>query len=304
MKIDSPNNALGTAVAPAPWQSLRTDAGRLARRGLLYIFILVLSFLFAYPLLWTLASSFKPADEMFIFPPTLLPQNPQISNYARVMTAVPFGQWFLNTVIVVVLSTLGTVLSASLVAYSLARCRYRGRDLLFIITLSTMMLPAQVLLIPQFILFFKLGWINTFKPLWVPHWFGGGAFYIFLMRQFIMSLPRELDEAALIDGAGRWSIFWRILLPLCKPVLATMMVIAFMASWSDFLGPLIYLNSPQKFTLAVGLQYFNAVEGANYEPMQHLLMTACVLTIAPTLVVFFAAQQFFVQGIVMSGIKG
>ena len=202
------------------------------------------------------------------------------------------------------LATAGTVISAAMVSYSFARFRYRGRELLFLITLTTMMLPGQVTLVPQFILFFKLGWIDTIKPLWVPHWFGGGAFFIFLMRQFFLSLPRELDEAALIDGANRLQIFLRILLPLTKPALATMTVISFMAGWSEFLQPLIYLNSPSKFTLAVGLQYFNAVEDASYEPTEHLLMTACVLTVVPALVVFFATQKYFVRGIVMSGIKG
>ncbi|NJN84705.1 MAG: carbohydrate ABC transporter permease [Caldilineaceae bacterium] len=150
----------------------------------------------------------------------------------------------------------------------------------------------------------QTGLDDTIQPLWVPHWFGGGAFFIFLMRQFFMSLPRELDEAAIIDGANRLQIFFRILLPLTKPALATMTVISFMSGWSDFLGPLIYLNSPQKFTLAVGLQYFNAVEDAGFEPTQHLLMTACVLTVVPTLIVFFSTQKYFVRGIVMTGDQG
>ena len=278
--------------------------GRGLKRSTLYIVILLLSVIFIYPLLWTMGSSLKTPGEMFIYPPKLLPAWPQFSNYLEVMDTVPFGRWFFNTVIVVVASTVGTVLSASMVAYSFARFRYRGRDTLFLITLATMMLPGQVTLVPQFILFFKLGWIDTILPLWVPHWFGGGAFFIFLMRQFFMSLPRELDEAAIIDGANRFQIFFRILLPLTKPALATMTVISFMAGWSEFLQPLIYLNSPDKFTLAVGLQYFNAVEDVGYEPTEHLLMTACVLTVLPTMIVFFATQKYFVRGIVMSGLKG
>lgn len=285
-------------------QRLRVIIGRATGRIGLYAITLLLSLIFIYPLVWTLGSSLKTPAEMFIYPPTLFPESPQIANYLQVMETVPFGRWFLNTVIVVVASTAGTVLSASMVSYSFARFRYRGRELLFLITLSTMMLPGQVTLVPQFILFFKLGWIDTIKPLWVPHWFGGGAFFIFLMRQFFLSLPRELDEAAIIDGANRLQVFFRILLPLTKPALATMAVISFMNGWSDFLGPLIYLNSPQKFTLAVGLQFFNSVEDASYEPTEHLLMTACVLTVVPTLLVFFVAQKYFVRGIVMSGIKG
>ena len=273
-------------------------------RALLLVLTLMLSVLFAFPLVWTLSSSLKDISEMFIFPPTLLPTVPRWRNYLLVARDVPFGLWFMNTVRVVVLATAGTVISASLVAYSFARFKYRGRDIIFMITLSTMMLPAQVTLIPQFILFHKFGWINTIRPLWVPAWFGGGAFNIFMMRQFIMSLPRELDEAALIDGSSRWRIFWRIIVPLCKPALATLMVISFMRNWSNFMGPLIYLNTPKKFTLSVGLQYFSDVEDGNYEPMYQLLMAACVLTLVPCLVVFFSAQRLFVRGIAMTGIKG
>jgi multiple sugar transport system permease protein len=296
--------ASGPRAAPSFIHNLRAASARFGKRAFLYAITLLLSLAFVYPLLWTLGSSLKTPAEMFLYPPTLFPASPQFANYVEVMETVPFAQWFLNTVIVVVTATAGTVISASMVAYSFARFRYRGRDLLFLITLTTMMLPSQVTLVPQFIIFYKLGWIDTIKPLWVPQWFGGGAFYIFLMRQFFLSLPRELDEAAIIDGANRLQVFLRILLPLTKPALATMTVISFMSDWSDFLGPLIYLNTPQKFTLAVGLQYFNAVEGQSYEPTEHLLMTACVLTVVPALLVFFATQRYFVRGIVMTGIKG
>jgi multiple sugar transport system permease protein len=294
----------GMGAAPASGYNLRSAATRFGKRALFYAITLLLSLVFVYPLLWTLGSSLKTPAEMFIYPPTLFPTSPAFSNYVEVLETVPFARWFLNTVVVVVAATTGTVLSASMVSYSFARFRYPGRDLLFMITLTTMMLPSQVTLVPQFILFYKLGWIDTIKPLWVPFWFGGGAFFIFLMRQFFLSLPRELDEAAILDGANRLQIFFRILLPLTKPALATMTVIAFMANWSDFLGPLIYLNTPNKFTLAVGLQYFNAVEGVSYEPTEHLLMTACVLTVMPALLIFFATQKYFVRGIVMTGIKG
>jgi multiple sugar transport system permease protein len=189
------------------------------------------------------------------------------------------------------------------VAYSFARFEYRGRDLLFLVTLGTMMLPAQVTLIPQFVLFQKLGWINTLYPLWVPAWFGGSAFSIFLLRQFILALPRDLDEAALIDGAGYVRIYWSILMPLCGPALATLAVLTFIASWNDFVGPLIYLNSRETFTLAVGLNYFQSVPERGV-PLQHLLMAASLMTILPCIVVFFLAQRYFTEGIVLSGIKG
>ncbi len=270
----------------------------------LYVGMTALSLIFMFPFFWTVSSSLKQVWELYTFPPTWFPASPQWQNYVRVLVKVPFMLWAWNSVYVVILTTAGTIISASLVAYSFARFRYRGREVVFLITLGTMMLPAQVTLIPQFILFHELGWINTLKPLWVPAWFGGGAFAIFLFRQFIMSLPRELDEAAIIDGASYPRVFWSILLPLCKPVLATVAVITFIASWNDFVNPLIYLSSPDTFTLAVGLNYFKNVPESSGMPLEHLLMAASVMVILPVIVLFFAAQRYFVQGIVLSGIKG
>ncbi len=270
----------------------------------LYLVAIGLSVVFMFPFFWTVSSSLKSVEEISTFPPTWLPAVPQWGNYAQVYEMVPFLRWLYNSLFVVVLSTFGGILSASLVAYSFARFRYRGRDFIFLLTLGTMMLPAQVTLIPQFVLFHKLGWINTLYPLWVPHWFGGGAFAIFLIRQFIMGLPRELDEAALIDGASYFRIFWQILVPLCKPVLATIGVISFIASWNDFVNPLIYLQLPEKFTLAVGLNYFKDQPEMGGQTTQHLLMAASVMVIMPVILLFFVTQRYFVQGIVMSGLKG
>jgi multiple sugar transport system permease protein len=280
----------------------RNQPGRVG----LYALVIALCILFGFPLFWTLMGSLKTPAEMATFPPVWVPSPPQWSNYARVLLIprIPVLVWTMNSATIVVLVTCGSVLTASLVAYSLARFEYRGRDLLFMITLATLMLPAQVTLIPQFVLFYRLGWINTLLPLWVPAWFGGGGFAIFLMRQFLLSLPKDLDEAALIDGAGFFRIFWSILLPLCKPVLATLAIITMIDSWGDFLGPLIYLNSPEKFTISVGLRFFVNAPDVGGEPMQHLLMAACILSMLPVIIVFFLGQRFFVQGIVMSGIKG
>ena len=269
-----------------------------------YILVITLGLVFLFPFFWTLMSSLKTPQEMSTFPPTWIPEIPQWKNYATVLQTVPFLLWAKNSLVVVTLSSTGTVLSAALVAYSFARFNYRGRDFIFMITLATLMLPAQVTLIPQFVLFHKLGWINTHYPLWLPHWFGGGAFAIFLLRQFIMTLPRELDEAAIIDGAGYFRIFWQILLPLCKPVMATIAVISVIDSWNDFVNPLIYLQLPEKFTLAVGLNYFRTLPEVGGEPTQHLLMAASVMIILPVIILFFTTQRYFVQGIVLSGIKG
>jgi len=278
-------------------------------RILLYVIVVMLCIIFGFPLFWTLMSSLKTPADLAKFPPVLIPPVFQWQNYVDVWqiserSSITMATWAWNSFVIVLLGTAGTVITASLVAYSFARFEYRGRDTLFLITLATLMIPAQVTLIPQFILFYKLGWVNTIKPLWIPLWFGGSGFAIFLMRQFFMSLPRDLDEAALIDGAGYFRIFWSILLPLCKPVLATLGIITIIELWSDFMGPLIYLNSPEKFTMAVGLQFFNTVPDVGGKPTKHLLMAACVLSMLPIVAIFFIGQRFFVQGIVTSGIKG
>ncbi len=269
-----------------------------------YALMVVLALIFMFPFLWTLSSSLKTVQELFDFPPPLLPKVPQFRNYVVAINTVPMVRWIGNSVLVVVLATLGTVLSSSVAAFSFARFKYRGRDLIFMLTLATLMLPGQVTLIPQFILFHEMNLIDTLYPLWVPFWFGGTAFYIFLLRQFLMTIPADLDEAALIDGASYPRVFWTILLPLCKPALATCAVISFINQWNEFNTPLVYLNTPEKFTIALGLSFYRNVPEQGGMPMQHLLMAASVMAIAPCLVLFFSAQRYFVQGIVLSGLKG
>ncbi|MEN6480037.1 MAG: carbohydrate ABC transporter permease [Anaerolineales bacterium] len=291
------------SVVPADKAHSYRASQRLTRT-LLYVLVCILAIIFAFPFFYTISSSLKGQWEVLLFPPTMLPEVPQWQNYVRVFQVTPFGTWLLNTINVVVLSTSGAVISSTLVGYSLARFKYRGRDLLLMVALATMMLPGQVTLIPQFLLFNKLGWINTIRPLWIPSWFGGGAFNIFLMRQFMMTLPMELDEAAAIDGASRLRTLLTILVPLCKPAIATMAVISFMGNWSDFMSPLIYLNSQDKFTVAVGLNYFKAVPASTEEQFYHYLMAACVISLAPCLIMFFSAQRYFVRGIAMTGLKG
>lgn len=272
--------------------------------ALLFLLMVLLSLLFSFPFFWTLSSSLKQISELNTFPPTWLPATPQWINYWKVLDGVEFARWTWNTIYVVLLSTLGVTISAAIVAYSFARFRYRGRDLIFAITLGTMMLPAQVTLIPQYVLFHKLQMVNTLYPLWLPAWFGGGAFAIFLIRQFIMTLPKELDEAAIIDGANYFRVFWQILLPLCKPVLATIAVITANGVWNDFATQVIYLQLPEVMTLAVGLNHFRTFPELGGEPTQHLLMAASVMSILPIIILFFATQRYFVQGIVLSGLKG
>src|SRR5438105_421481 len=290
-----------------------TFQGMRARRGAVsaawyYALLAVLSLVSMFPFVWTFLSSGKTVSELYQIPPSLWPTNPQfITNYIQIWTQVPFGRWLLNTFFVTVVSLIGTVISASLVGYSFARFRYPGRDVLFLITLATLMLPIEVQLIPQYLLFKDLGWLDTFLPLIVPSWLGGGAFNIFLMRQFLMTVPYDLDEAARIDGASSWRIFWQILMPLCKPALATMATLGFITHWNNFLAPLIFISSESNYLVAVGLRYFaSGVQGgqAAARPQDHLLMGAALMVALPCLILFFLAQKYFVQGIVMSGIKG
>ncbi len=294
------------ASASAVGHPRRRYAKRSRRQWpILYIMLSLLAIVFMFPFFWTISTSLKTARELFLFPPSVFPESPQFENYARVNEFVPFFRWAWNTVFVVSLSTLGAVASASIVAYSFARFDYPGRELIFLLTLGTMMLPSEVTLIPQYIMFNKIRWIDTYRPLIIPAYFGGGAFNIFLMRQFIMALPRDLDESALIDGASYFTIFAKVLLPLCKPVVATVAVLGFLAGWNDFMGPLIYLNNSSRFTLSLGLRYFHLNPGQmGGMPSDHLLMAGCVMSSAPSIVIFFCAQRFFVQGIAMSGIKG
>jgi multiple sugar transport system permease protein len=262
------------------------------------------AFVFIFPFFWTVMTSFKSPQEISVFPPTMFPTDWRWNNYPRVFEKAPFLLWIRNSLFLVVMGTSGMLISSSMAGYAFARFDFRGKELIFVLTLATMMLPAQVTLIPQFVLFHKLDWINSYKPLWIPAWFGGGAFAIFLMRQFMMQLPRDLDEAAIIDGAGAFKIFWQILMPLCKPVIATLAVISIIGRWNNFLGPVIYLRQSSKFTVAVGLNYFRNLPESGGEPLTHLLMAASVMTTAPLIILFFAAQRYFVQGIALTGMKG
>ncbi|MEX1021197.1 MAG: carbohydrate ABC transporter permease [Litorilinea sp.] len=241
-----------------------------------------------------------------MYPPTWIPTSPQPQNYLQVFEKVAFGTWLWNSFYVAIVGTLGGVMSAAIVAYSFARFRYPGRNVLFMITLSTMMLPVEVTLIPLYLMFSRMGWLDTFYPLIVPSFFGGGAFLIFLLRQFFMTIPKDLDEAARIDGAGYLRIFWQILMPLSIPALATAAILTFMGRWDAFLEPFIFINSTSKFTVAIGIRYFQAVQSNAdaSEHNEHLLMAASVMMTAPIILLFFAAQRYFVRGIVMTGIKG
>jgi ABC-type glycerol-3-phosphate transport system permease component len=251
------------------------------------------------PLAWTLATSLKTPGEVFLFPPTFIPQEIVWSNYFDAVTAIPFFSYLYNTAFITVLTVIGKVVSVTLVAFAFARLRWWGRNVLFLVMLATLMLPPHVTLIPQFILFKNLGWINTFLPLIVPQFFGG-PWLTFLVRQFMMTLPRELDDAARIDGCSSFGVYWRIILPLSTPAILIVVIFVFNNTWNEFLLPLIYLQSQDKFTLALGLRMFQGEASTSW----NLLMAASLLTMLPVLILFFVAQRHFMQGIVFTGVKG
>ncbi len=295
------------AARPAAHGRLGARLGRLG----LYLLVGSLAAVFTAPFFFSLSSSLKTAQELHIFPPAPLPAVPQLYNYVLVFIVVPYGLFYLNTIIIAGTATVGNVLAAAVAGYGFARFRWRGRDLCFLILLSTLVLPEEVVIIPKFLMFhlvperlFGQSWINTWWPLILPSWIGGGAFNVFLMRQFLMQLPRDLDEAAKIDGAGPFRILWSVLLPLTKPALATVAIFSFLSHWRDFIHPLIYLNSREKFPLSLGLRWFQQLPLEASEPREHLLMAAALLMALPCIVLFFTMQRYFVRGIVMSGIKG
>ena len=277
---------------------------RLIGRTVLYVVAVSTAVFFMVPFIWAVFSSLKSPGEITSYPPRMFPTTWHPENYALVFEKQPFGRWTANTFFIASLATLGAVLSSSIVGFSFARFRYPGRDLIFIATLSTMMLPGEVTLIPLYILFAKVNWLDSFKPLIIPSYFGGGAFLIFLMRQFFMTIPLDLDEAARIDGAGYLRVFAQIVLPLSVPALATAAVLTFIGEWSDFMTPFIFLNTKDKFTLAVGVRFFSQLADPDGRPTQHLLMASSLMMTLPVIVLFFLAQGFFVRGIVMTGIKG
>jgi multiple sugar transport system permease protein len=278
----------------------RPKSGNKLPHSITYILLIGLGFLFLIPFLWTVSTALKDNQDSFQFPPQWIPNPPLWENFAKAWTALPFNQWVLNTLFITVVTTVFGLLSGSLVAYGFSRFQFKGRGLLFGTMLATMMLPGQVTMIPVFMIWRELGAIDTFYPLTIPSLFGGGAFNIFLMRQFFLTIPREYDEAAMIDGASPLRIWWRILLPLSGPVIATVAVLSFIGHWDEFNGPLIYLNTPEKYTVSIGLRMFQD----SYGNETNLLMAASLIHILPTIVLFFAAQRYFMRGINLSGLGG
>lgn len=258
---------------------------------IIYILLTVVAVYFLAPFVYMFFTTFKTETEAIAFPPTLFPEEWRFSNFMDAWNAQPFGQYFLNSVLVTVGTTLGQILSCSLVAYGFARFNFKGKNILFMILLSTMMIPWDVTMIPQYMEFKMFGWINTLKPLIIPAFFGS-AYYIFLMRQFLMGIPKDFEEAARIDGANAFQIYWKIFMPILKPQLILVGVLNMISVWNDYLGPLIFLQDRNKFTLALGLASFKGVHDTRIIPM----LCITVIMIIPPIIVFVIAQKYIVEG--------
>jgi len=278
--------------ARVPWR-------RALHRVLIYALLIGLGIIFVLPFLWMVSTSLKPQDEVFRYPPTFLPSSFEWENYRNGWTILDFNTFLKNSLIVTTANVVGNLISCTLVAYGFARLRARGKHFLFVLLLATLMIPREVTIVPRFILFSEVGLVNTFWPLILPAWFGF-PFFIFLLRQFFMTIPRDLDDAARIDGASHLRILVDVILPLSKPALATVAIFAFIGNWTNVLEPLIYLRSTEKYTLALGLNLFRSPAFTQF----NWLMAVSVLTLVPVLVVFVVAQRTFVRGVTLTGMGG
>lgn len=266
-----------------------------------YLLLISLSVIFLLPFFWMISTALKIPSQIYQIPPVWIPDPITFDNILQGWVYVDFTRYTLNTLFITALATLGTVFSSALVAYGFSRFESKWNSLFFFLVLSTLMLPTQVTLIPSYFLFSKLGWVNTYIPLILPSFLGGGAFNIFLLRQFMRGITKDLDQAAKLDGCNSFRIFISIILPVIKPALTSVGIMSVIFNWNDFLGPLIYLNSDQKYTISIGLQFFNSTYGVN---MINMLMAVSFVTIIPVIILFFAAQRYFVQGITLTGVKG
>ncbi len=273
---------------------------RTVKMTFIYIALAVGMVIVILPFLWMVSTSLKTPADIFKIPTVWVPNPIVWENYPNAMTILPFGRFILNTAKITGLAVVGATLSGSLAAFAFARLRWRGRNFMFVLVLSTLMLPFQVIMIPQFILFRELEWLDTYLPLVVPAFFGGSAFNIFLLRQYFMTISPELDDAAIIDGCSRFGVYWRIILPLSKAALMTVVIFIVQNRWQSFLVPLIYLFDQKKYTLALGLRLFQDQYTTEWE----LMMAAATVSMIPVLLVFYYGQRYFIQGVVFTGVKG
>jgi len=285
----------------ASLERARAHRAWLVSRILLYTIVVALGIIFALPFIWMISTSLKDDPQTFRVPPIWIPNPMRFANYPESLTQQPFGLYFINTLWYCIPSTIGTVLSCTVVAYGFSRIRWRGRDLIFFLCLTTIMIPFQVRMVPLYLIFKNLGWLNSYNPLIVPAFFGD-VYFIFLLRQFFMTIPQELSEAARIDGANEWGILTSIILPLAKPALAVVALFQFMAAWNDYLGPLIFLNRTILFPVSLGLANFNSAFAESLR--WPYTMAASTVVITPIILLFFFTQRTFVEGVTITGIKG
>jgi ABC-type glycerol-3-phosphate transport system permease component len=289
----------GLAVTISTRHSVRTRAVHALGRTILYLVIAAGALIFCFPFLWMVTTSVKPADQMLLMPPVWIPRELVFENYVRPFQNLPFDMFFRNSFIITALGVLGAVSASSIVAFGFARLRWPGRDIFFVAMLATLMLPSPVTMIPRYYIFAKTGLINTFIPLILPDWLGS-PFLIFLLRQYMMTIPLEYDDAARIDGAGWFGIFWRIMLPMSFPALGVAAIYSFTFHWNDFINPIIYLTRVELFTVPLGLALMNSRYATDFGGM----MAVASISLIPVLIIFFTAQRYFIQGIVISGVKG
>jgi multiple sugar transport system permease protein len=265
-----------------------------------YILLFIGAALTLLPFVWLVRSSLMEPAQIFVFPVEWIPNPVMWSNYEEALTRVPFDRFFMNTMTIEFFVVSGTLITSTISAFAFSRLRWKGRDFVFGILLTALMLPFAVTLIPMFLFWKEVGATNSYVPLVVPAWFGGGIFNLFLLRQFFMTIPRDLDEAAYLDGATPPQVLWKIILPLAKPALIVVTIFTFIAVWNDFLGPLIYIDDNDKYTLALGLRFFSGMYNAQWD----FLMAASTAVMLPILLLFFIAQRYFIEGITLTGIKG
>lgn len=290
--MNEKRGSLKALLGLAPRDSLIVHAA-------VYVLLLAGVTLFLIPLAWTVSTALKANAQVFAIPPIWIPKPVVFENFIRAWTELPFSLFLRNTVVITLISLVGTLLSASLVAYGFTRMQFPGKRILFMILLSTMMLPSQVTMIPVYRIWMALGLLDTYWPLCLGSWLGGGAFSIFLLRQFFLTIPKEYFEAATIDGCSPIQVWAHIYLPLSRPSMITIGILSFFATWNEFMAPLIYLNSMEKYPVTIGLRMFQDLYGAEV----NLLMAASLVHILPCIVLFFAAQRYFVKGMVLTGLK-
>jgi multiple sugar transport system permease protein len=299
--VTPPQAQRSIAQAVASRLSVQLRGAKVLGRVVLYVVLVVVAGVFLLPFVWMISGAFKDPSQILTIPPVWIPHPPTLKNYQQAFSLVPVPRYYLNSAIIAVVATLGTLFSSCVVGYAFARLPAKGKNVWFVIALSTMMVPFQVTLFPQYALYFKLGWVNTYLPLMVPPFLGvGGALFIFLMRQFFLSIPNELEEAAVIDGCSTIGVFWRIMLPLSRTAMVTVVIFQFVFTWNDFFGPLIYLTNSNMFTLPLGIATFQSAYGTEVGP----LLALSLLAIIPILILFFIGQKTFVQGIATTGLKG